>query len=134
MKRNQMTVGNPSVIHILVGFGVGLMVAFVMMLLCSFALTMHDFDSAVAVPMSNVCLAVGAAVGGLVCALIHKSKGLIIGAITGFAMFAVITVIAVIVSGGEMSINTPVRLIAMTFLSAIGGVVGVNMSAKRKMI
>ena len=79
-------------------------------------------------------MCIGAFVGGLFAALLHKSKGMIIGICVGFIMFLIITVVSLIVSGGGITLNTPLRLVIMSILGAVGGIVGVNRSAKRKMI
>lgn len=121
-------------IHILIGIIVGSGVSLIFMLICAFILTASDFDASVATPMSNICLALGAAVGGFVSAIAHRSRGLVVGAAVGFTMFILVTIVSLIVSGSEMSINTPLRLVIMTLIAAVGGIIGVNRTAKRKLI
>ncbi len=121
-------------IHILIGLTVGSVTVFVAMMLCALVLTMSDFDATVATPLSNISLAIGAMVGGLVASILHKSKGLVIGAIIGFSMFIIVTIISLIISDGTITVNTPLRLVVMTLLAAVGGIIGVNRSAKRKLV
>lgn len=117
-----------------IGIAIGSAAVIVSMLICAFILTLSDFNETVAEPMSNICLCIGAFIGGLFAALLHKSKGMIIGICVGFIMFLIITVVSLIVSGGGITLNTPLRLVIMSILGAVGGIVGVNRSAKRKMI
>ncbi len=134
MKNNQPFYQSPTFIHLAIGVLVGALISFVSILVCAFILTLRDFEPSTAIPLSNVCLAIGSAVGGYVCALTHRTKGLIMGALVGLIMFLIITVIALIANGISLTINTPIRFAVMTMLSAAGGVVGVNRSSKRKMI
>ena len=121
-------------IHISIGIGVGAAAAFLSMLLCAFVLTLSDFNASVAVPLSNICLAIGSAAGGFTASMLHRSKGLIIGAAVGFIMFALVTLISLIASGSSMTANTPLRLVVMTLIAAVGGIIGVNRAAKHKMM
>ena len=132
--KNKSVLLDPTIKHIILGVAFGGASVFVCMLLCAFVLTLKDFDASVATPMSNACLAVGAFVSGFVCTVLHKSKGLILGSVTGLIVFALITLIALFVNGGDITLNTLLRLVIMVVLSAAGGVIGVNKSAKRKMI
>ncbi len=116
------------------GVIVGIATILVLLLICAFAFTLSDFDESVAQPMSNICLSFGAICSGLVSSSLHKSKGLIIGLVDGAVLFIIITLISLFISGGTITINTPLRLVVMPLLGAVGGVIGVNHSAKRKMI
>ena len=133
MKQNN-SFYNSTVKHMAIGVAAGCVVTLVGMLICSFILTVKDFSPSAATPMANICLSVGAFICGFVCTILHKSKGLLWGFISGFALFAVVTVISLFVNSGSISVNSLIRLILMTVLSATGGVFGVNQSAKRKMI
>ncbi len=133
MKRNNYFY-NSAVKHVIIGVASGCIITFVGMLICSFILTIKDFSASAATPMSNVCLSFGAFVCGFVCTILHKSRGLVFGFVSGFVLFAVVTIISLFVNSGSISINSMVRLLLMTVLSATGGVFGVNQSAKRKMI
>jgi len=132
--KKQSFIMNPTLKHILIGILSGVITSFLCIILCSFVLTMKDFAPSVATPLSNICLAIGAFVSGLVCTLLHRSKGLVFGSLTGLILFAIITLVALFVNSGDITINTLLRLVFMVVLSAAGGVIGVNKSAKHKMI
>lgn len=134
MKKNKSLFQDPVAAHLLIGVGVGAAASFAAIALCAFVLTLHDFEPSAAAPMSNVCLALGAGVAGYVCSAAHRSKGLIMGAASGFILFLIVTVVSLLVNGVNMSANTPIRLAVMTLLAAAGGIIGVNRSSKRKMI
>lgn len=125
---------DPIVRHTAIGVLAGVVATLLMMLVCALILTLKDFEPSAATPLSNVSVSVGALLAGFITTYIHKSKGLVLGAVSGLALFALISVVALFVNGGNVSINTLFRLIVMTVLSAAGGVFGVNISAKRKMI
>lgn len=132
--KKQVFLINPTAKHILIGVLSGAAVSLLSMVLCAVVLTMKDFSPSIATPLANVALAVGAFVSGIVCTLMHKSKGLILGSISGLVLFMVVTIIALFVNSGDITFNTLLRFVFMLILSAAGGVIGVNKSAKHKMI
>lgn len=71
-------------------------------------------------------LAVGTFAGGFIAARITKSAGLIVGLITGFTVFMIITVIGLIKSTESMTHLTIVRFVSTLITGAIGGIIGVN--------
>ncbi len=133
MKKSKIIL-NKDIAHIFIGVLIGVFATFLFMLLFALLLTMRDFDISAAATMSNISLAVGALSAGFVTTLLHKSKGLIYGAASGLILFAVMSIIALFVSGGSFSLNSLIRFAIMTVLSSFGGVIGVNLSAKHKMI
>lgn len=73
-----------------------------------------------------VCSSVGAFVSGYISIRIYHSKGLVCGAFAGFLLFAIITLIAFIISRDKFTYITLIRLLAMVFFGAVGGILGVN--------
>ncbi|MBQ2295673.1 MAG: TIGR04086 family membrane protein, partial [Clostridia bacterium] len=54
--------------------------------------------------------------------------------LTGFTVFALSLIISLFVSEGPLTAFTIIKVIVMTLSGALGGVLGVNSAAKRKMI
>ena len=114
----------------LIAVGAGALVTAVLLLL--FALL--DMPSAASVALSTVAAALGALVSGFTAAKLKGCKGLVNGLIAGGILFAVILVISMCVSAAQFTMLTPARLIVCLLMAGIGGVMGVNMGRKRKMI
>lgn len=116
------------------GLVAGLAVTFAAMLACAFVLTKKDMPEQVAVPLGTACIAVGAAAAGFVTAVRRRSHGMAVGAIAGLCLFVIVLVASVIAGGFNLTSVTPIRLLLSVALSAVTGVAGVNIAAKRKMI
>ena len=134
MKKPIKTDSNTIVRNLIWGLIAGAAAAFAVMLICALIMTARDLPESAAVHMGTLCIAVGAAIAGFVAALRHKSHGMAVGALTGFALFLLILIASVFASGTSFTIATPIRLLLSVALSSIGGVIGVNFSARRNMI
>jgi len=77
------------------------------------------------------CSAIGAFVSGYVSIRIYRSKGLVYGAFAGFLLFAIITLIAFIISRDKFTYITLMRLLIMVFSGAVGGVLSVNKKRRK---
>jgi putative membrane protein (TIGR04086 family) len=77
------------------------------------------------------CAAIGAFVSGYMAIRIYRSKGLIYGALAGFMLFIIITLLAFIISRDKFTYLTLVRLLAMVFSGALGGFLAVNKKRRK---
>lgn len=118
----------------LIAVGAGALVTAVLLLLFALLMTAVDMPSAASVALSTVAAALGALVSGFTAAKLKGCKGLVNGLIAGGILFAVILVISMCVSTAQFTMLTPARLIVCLLMAGIGGVMGVNMGRKRKMI
>ena len=75
-------------------------------------------------------LALGAFSGGFITSRITKSAGLVVGLITGFAIFILITVIGLTKSDDPVSLLTLIRLVALLVAGGIGGIRAAGRSAR----
>lgn len=77
---------------------------------------------------------VGAAtlVSGIISSRITGSAGLVVGSLTGFFIFLVITSVALIFNGEPVTVITLLKLISAVFAGGIGGIIGVNKKEKIK--
>lgn len=71
-------------------------------------------------------VSLGAFAGGVITSRITKSAGLIVGLITGFFIFMLITVIGVIKSDDSFTVLTLIRLISLIIAGGIGGILGLR--------
>ncbi len=71
-------------------------------------------------------VSLGALAGGVITSRITKSAGLIVGLITGFFIFMLITVIGVIKSDDSFTVLTLIRLISLIIAGGIGGILGLR--------
>jgi putative membrane protein (TIGR04086 family) len=119
---------------VLIGAAVGIAVTLALLLVCAFVFTLRDIPESAALPVSSVAAGLGALCGGFASARMVRKQGMMIGAITGAIIFIVTVAASIIADSGAFTANTPIRLLIMVLASVIGGILGVNYGAKRKMI
>lgn len=117
------------------GFGTAVSFAICFILLAIFALILSkgSFGEPTVTALSFAAQTLGALVGGFVSAKIRKKNGLVMGAANGAIMFALLTIISLII-GGALSVLTVIRLILLVLASTLGGIMGVNMRKKEKLL
>lgn len=125
---------NLMTMPVLKGTVIGLIVTFIIIFICAFIFTLRDISESAATPMSGCAVGIGALIGGFVASKSHKKQGLMIGAATGVALFLIMLLVSLFVSKGGFTVATPIRLLISVTAAAIGGILGVNMGKKRKMI
>lgn len=117
-----------------VGTVTGGLVTLGIIMICALFYVLRDMPQSTAMPIALVASGLGSLAGGVTAAKSMKQQGMIIGGLTGLTLFAVTFIVSLFVSEGGLTVFTPMRLLIMTLASAMGGVLGVNSSAKRKMI
>lgn len=75
-------------------------------------------------------LAMGTFCGGFIATKINKSAGLIIGMITGFVIFMLVTVTSLINSSDSVTILTLIKLVATVIFGGLGGIAGLKKSER----
>lgn len=75
---------------------------------------------------ATVSIAFGCFASAFYIARKREKKGLLTGIAVGSAFFAVITLTALIINHGGLTVNTLFRLIIILLASVTGGIVGVN--------
>lgn len=71
-------------------------------------------------------LSLGAFSGGLITSRITKSAGLVVGLITGFAIFLLVTITGLTKSDDSVTLLTLIRLASLLVAGGIGGIVGLR--------
>lgn len=77
------------------------------------------------------CAVIGAFVSGYIAIRIYRAKGLIYGALAGFLLFIIITLLAFIISRDKFTYLTLTKLLAMTFSGALGGFLAINKKRRK---
>ena len=88
-------------------------------------------DNAILV-MAITSMAIGAFIGGIVSAKLYNEKGFLIGALNGTAFFLITTIISIAINPEALTMISIIKLLVFTLASMIGGVIGVNVTRKRK--
>ena len=88
-------------------------------------------DDAILV-MAITSMAIGAFIGGIVSAKLYNEKGFLIGGLNGAAFFLITTIISIAINPEALTMISIIKLLVFTLASMIGGVIGVNITRKRK--
>lgn len=109
-----------------VGVVLGVGVTLVFMLLFSLIMLKTGISRNMAVPFATVSIAAGTFASAFYAARCVGNRGYLVGIIVGAAVFALLTVISLIASGGGITLNTLFHFIIIMLSSAAGGIIGVN--------
>ena len=122
---------------VLIGFGKAVLVALVFTLLVFFIaalLLTYTHLSESAIPfITTVTLVVSVVLAGATSARKAKSRGYLSGGVTGVLYALVLQIVAMLISGSfQIGPYIFVLLAIGLFGGAIGGILGINLSARRK--
>ena len=122
---------------VLIGFGKAVLVALIFTLLVfliAALLLTYTHLSESAIPfITTVTLVVSVILAGTTSARKAKSRGYLSGAVTGVLYALVLQIVAMLISGSfHIGSYIFVLLAVGLFGGAIGGILGINLSAKRK--
>ena len=84
--------------------------------------------------LSGVCIGVGTLVAGFVASKKIRTGGIINGLICAVAIYLLIFLLSLVINGGPITLATLYHCLIAILCGAIGGVLGVNSSRKRKLI
>lgn len=134
--RTQGAVGEPNafvrvVLPLLFGIVAGFVVSILLLGLLSMALAFKDLPHASVVPLSFIAYGGGALTAGFVAARLFKSKGMVLGALSGLLFF-----LALYITGAtmhELGVGTLalIKLVVSILFGCIGGICAVNIRQKR---
>lgn len=133
MKDNKNDWLNGLVMPCVVAMVVSIIVCVIFLLIFAFWLTKSPMSDTAVLVMSLISQGVGVIVGAFFGAKIKGKNGLIVGAITGAILFILFTLI-VIISGKALSVITLIRFAVLILSGVLGGVLGVNIKRKPKII
>lgn len=75
-------------------------------------------------------LTIGTFWGAFIATKINKSAGLIVGSVTGFSVFMLVTLFGLIKSNEAVEVLTLIKLIATLISGALGGITGLKKSER----
>ena len=104
-------------------------------LLCIVSLVMISTKKLFTGALDYIMIAVsatGSLIGGFVSAKLNRGAGLVVGLITGFAVFIMLTAAALIYNSYPLSVLSLIRFAAMIIGGALGGIFGVKEKTKIK--
>ncbi len=113
------------------GLGIGVIVCAVILLIAAAIMTTGIFPASAVTPVALATAAVASFVSGIVAARVSRERGLLYGAGVGLLLFLLITVVGMVTSQ-ELRGTMMLLKAALTIgFGALGGVLGVNVKAKR---
>ena len=113
---------------------IGVLSAFAMMLLFSAIMLVFELERNIAAPFATVSVAAGSFFAAFYCAKKIGKKGYLIGLITGIITFALITLVAFIISDKGFTYNTLFHFVIIVLSSLLGGILGINMIRSKRYI
>lgn len=111
----------------------GVAVTILVMLLMAVLLSSVDLPESAPGVMSTACIGLGALLGGFIAAKRNGRHGLLVGFISGTVMYIIFALLALALGSGVGMIFIT-RLIVAAVMSALGGVLGINLRRKRKYV
>lgn len=119
---------------VLRGSLLGLAAILLFFILSALLLSFGILPLGVAPAVASVSMAIGSFLSGWVAAKKLGKNGLIIGLICGVALFLLFTIIGLAAFGQTPQLSTLIRLIIFIVSAAIGGILGVGNSNKRRIV
>ncbi|MEE1025855.1 MAG: TIGR04086 family membrane protein [Acutalibacteraceae bacterium] len=120
----------PILTGAILGITVTLCLFVLLALIMSFSILPTNSASVVA----SIAIAAGSFFGGFSAAKKLGKNGLVIGAICGFLLFIILTLIGVAAFKSAPGTSTVIRLLIFVVSGAIGGIIGVSGNDKRKIV
>ena len=116
------------------GLIIGLLVTVLLFVLFALGMSFFILPTSSATIVASISIATGTFFGGFFAAKNLGKNGLIIGALCGFLMFLIFTLIGIAAFGKAPSTSTLIRLLIFVTAGAIGGIIGVGNVDKRKIV
>lgn len=110
----------------------GILTSAVLIFIFAAILLLPGVRRGLAVSFALISLAVGTLVAAFYIAKKTDGKGLIIGAITGVAVFVSVTLFSFALNDGTITPNTLFRFIILLLSGTVGGILGANRRGSRK--
>ena len=116
---------------VIIGAVVGALCCTLLLAVMAAIVASQDIPKAASTPMAIVAAAAGAFFGGFAAARIAKEKGLLIGGACGLLLFILVALAGFAFLKEIRGAYILVKLAVMLVLSALGGVIGVNLRKRR---
>ena len=116
---------------VIIGAVVGALCCTLLLAVMAAIVASQDIPKAAITPMAIVAAAAGALFGGFAAARIAREKGLLIGGACGLLLFILVALAGFAFLKEIRGAYILVKLAVMLVLSALGGVIGVNLRKRR---
>ncbi len=117
-----------------IGVAVGLLLTALCMVLFAAILAAYDvFDFLVTV-FSLTALVLGAVAAGFTASKLYGKNGLLIGMVVGVVLFALILLVSLAINPQSVTIQTLIKLVVTVLCAGLGGILGVNLKRRKKLI
>ena len=120
-----------AVMPVIYGGVIALVVSMALLLLLAAVVILNDLPEGASTQLSCAAFAGGALGGGFMTCRLHKSRGLLMGALTGLLFFFVLYVAGAISQHIGLGTLAFVKLGLSLVFGALGGVIGVNTGRRR---
>ena len=111
---------------ILIGLGIGVVSATLMLLIFALLIYKLSLPDGVVTPLALVAIGIGCAAGGFAAGLGNGKNGWLIGGLCGTLLYLILLLAGLFRAGGMALGYAAVKWAVCTVCSAIGGVLGVN--------
>lgn len=116
---------SPYAKSLLIGLGVGIVTATMLLLLCALLIVKMALPLGAVTPMALVAMGLGGLGGGIATGLCAKQNGLVLGAVCGTLLYLILLLFG-LAHGGVSPSYAALKWAILTVCSAAGSVWGVN--------
>lgn len=120
-----------KVMPIILTIAIQIAVAMISVALFAVIINLGEIDYKYSPVFGSVAIALGTFASSYYLSNQKGSKGYITGLLVGLIIFAIVTLIGLVIDDGGITINTLFHLIITVLSGAVGGVMGVNRKGKR---
>ena len=113
-----------------IGAAVGLVLCIVFSLVAAIVVSSADLPHRSVRPISMAIIGISSFIGALISGKIHKRQGLLVGALTGAIMLAVVLAAGFLVPDESTATAMLFKALVTLFPALVGSVIGVNLRRK----
>lgn len=117
-----------------IGVAVGLLLTALCMVLFAAILAAYDVSDFLVTVFSLTALVLGAIAAGFTASKLYGKNGLLIGMVVGVVLFALILLVSLAINPQSVTIQTLIKLVVTVLCAGLGGILGVNLKRRKKLI
>jgi len=126
MRRDDASVVEKWIRPVLIGLIAGVLCCLLVLMICAMIIAAVDMPQMAVTPMAIIAAVIASFVAGLVCARVSGKNGLVYGALCGITLYVLVMLAGFIALKDVRGIYALAKLLIMTGVGSIGGIVGVN--------
>lgn len=120
-----------AVLPMLFGIMGALIISLLLLAVFAMIMSMRDMPSAVILALAYASVAGGSFAGGFVSARLIRSRGLVVGAVTGAAFLLILYLAGLITRQTQFSVDLLGKIAVAVLAGGAGGIIGVNKRKRR---